>query len=203
MGYSVANKMKNKEISLNTKREFARALKKLLKKEPLNKITVCELLTLTNKSRPTFYYHFRDAPDLIKWTVQDEIINLLEQSKGYEKWYDDLYQIFQYFAVNPTLGRAIYENLDIKQFNAIFREPQNRILLGYIDEVISKEKLHVSQKDRDFIAHFFTGGFTEIIIDWLNNGQKETPEEMRDMFRRTQKDVIVHCLKMADQSHKS
>ena len=113
--------MKNKEISLNTKREFARALKKLLKKEPLNKITVCELLTLTNKSRPTFYYHFRDVPDLIKWTVQDEIINLLEQSKGYEKWYDDLYQIFQYFAVNPTLGRAIYENLDIKQFNAIFR----------------------------------------------------------------------------------
>lgn len=203
MGYSLANKMKNKEISLNTKREFARALKKLLKKEPLNKITVCELLTLTNKSRPTFYYHFRDVPDLIKWTVQDEIINLLEQSKGYEKWYDDLYQIFQYFAVNPTLGRAIYENLDIKQFNAIFREPQNRILLGYIDEVISKEKLHVSQKDRDLIAHFFTGGFTEIIIDWLNNGQKETPEEMRDMFRRTQKDVIVHCLKMANQRHKS
>lgn len=195
--------MKNKEISLNTKREFAWALKKLLKKEPLNKITVCELLTLTNKSRPTFYYHFRDVPDLIKWTVQDEIINLLEQSKGYEKWYDDLYQIFQYFAVNPTLGRAIYENLDIKQFNAIFREPQNRILLGYIDEVISKDKLHVSEKDRDLITHFFTGGFTEIIIDWLNNGQKETPEEMRDMFRRTQKDVIVHCLKMADQSYKS
>lgn len=195
--------MKNKEISLNTKREFAWALKKLLKKEPLNKITVCELLTLTNKSRPTFYYHFRDVPDLIKWTVQDEIINLLEQTKGYEKWYDDLYQIFQYFAVNPTLGRAIYENLDIKQFNAIFREPQNRILLGYIDEVISKQKLHVSQKDRDLIVHFFTGGFTEIIIDWLNNGQKETPEEMRDMFRRTQKDVIVHCLKMAGQSHKS
>ena len=97
----------------------------------------------------------------------------------------------------------LYSQNIFKQFNAIFREPQNRILLGYIDEVTSKDKLHVSQKDRDLIAHFFTGGFTEIIIDWLNNGQKETPEEMRDMFRRTQRDVIVHCLKMANQSHKN
>lgn len=191
--------MKNKEISLNTKKDFAQALKKLLKKEPLDAITVKQLLTLTNKSRPTFYYHFQDIPDLIKWTVKTEIIDLLNKSQGYDNWDNDIYNIFQYFYENPSLGKAFYENLDIKQFDTIFRKPQINVLFGYIDEIISKENLQVRKEDRNFIANFFTGGFTEIVLDWLGNGQQETPKEMKKQFCRTQKNIIVHSLKVASK----
>lgn len=58
--------MRNAEITLQTKRAFSKALKELLRKKPLDKVTVKQLLTLTNRTRPTFYYHFEDIPDLVK-----------------------------------------------------------------------------------------------------------------------------------------
>ncbi|WEV39869.1 TetR-like C-terminal domain-containing protein [Lactobacillus sp. ESL0681] len=192
--------MKNTEISLQTKRDFSGALKQLLKKELLNKITVRELLEVANKTRPTFYYHFEDVQDLIKWTVQDEIIALLNESKGYKKWDEDLYKVLTYFQNNQLLGRAFYDSLDIYQFNLFFRKPQINVLLGYIDEIIKKYHLQVRADDRLFIAEMFTGGFTEIIFDWLGNGQKETPDEIRQRLCRTQQDIIVYSLKVADKN---
>lgn len=192
--------MRNAEITLQTKRAFSKALKELLRKKPLDKVTVTQLLTLTNRTRPTFYYHFEDIPDLVKWTVKDEIISLLQKSNGYDHWDKDLYNIFKYFYNNPSLGRAFYDNLDIKQFNWVFREPQINVLLGYIDEIIKKEHLHVKAEDRKFIAQISTGGFTEIVLDWLGNGQKESPEQIRKKFCRTQENIIVHSLRMADKN---
>lgn len=192
--------MKNAEITLQTKREFARALKELLRKRPLNKVTVGQLLTLTNRSRPTFYYHFEDIPDLVRWTIQDEIISLLKEANGYDHWDKGIYNIFKYFYNNPTLGQTFYNHLSIKQFNCVFREPQIKILLKYIDAIIKKENLHVKAEDRRFIAHIVTGGFTEIVLDWLEDGQKELPEKIRKEFCRTQEDTIVHSLRMADKN---
>ncbi|WEV71005.1 TetR-like C-terminal domain-containing protein [Lactobacillus sp. ESL0785] len=189
--------MKNAEITLETKRAFSKALKQELQRRSLNKITVKRLLIATNKTRPTFYYHFKDIADLIKWTVQDEIIALLNESKGYSHWDQDLYKILQYFCANRSLGQAFYNCLDIKQFNWVFREPQIKILLGYIDEIIKQENLSVRQDDRKFIAQIFTGGFTEIVLDWLGNGQKESPEKIREELWRTQENVIVHSLRVA------
>lgn len=189
--------MKNEEITLQTKRDFARALKKMLRKQPLNKITVKQLLTLTNRSRPTFYYHFEDIPDLVKWTVQDEIISFMKESNGYNHWDEDIYNIFSYLYNNQSFVHAFYDHLNIKQFHEIFRELQINLLLRYIDEIIKKENLHVKVDDRRFIAQIFSGGFTEIVLDWLEHGQKETPEQIKKEFCRTQEDTIVHSLRNA------
>lgn len=124
----------------------------------------------------------------------------MQKSNGYDHWDKDLYNIFKYFYNNPSLGRAFYDNLDIKQFNWVFREPQINVLLGYIDEIIKKEHLHVKAEDRKFIAQISTGGFTEIVLDWLGNGQKESPEQIRKEFCRTQENIIVHSLRMADKN---
>lgn len=192
--------MKNTEITLQTKRDFANALKELLRKQPLNKVTVKQLLTVTNRSRPTFYYHFEDIPDLVRWTVKDEIISLLKESDEYNHWDNGIYNIFQYFYKNPSLGRAFYNHLNFKQFNWVFREPQINVLLRYIDEIIKKENLQVKAEDRRFIAQISTGGFTEIVLDWLEHGQKESPEQIRRKFCRTQEKIIVHSLRMADKN---
>ncbi|WEV50390.1 TetR/AcrR family transcriptional regulator C-terminal domain-containing protein [Lactobacillus sp. ESL0731] len=186
--------MKNSELSLKTKKEFSSALKVELKHHPLNKITVTSLLKATNRTRPTFYYHFKDISDLIKWTVQKEVINLLNETKGYDHWDTDILKVLNYFYENQALAKAFYNNLDMYQFNQIFRNPQVKILLGYIDDIISRDKLKICQQDRLLIAKFFTGAFSAIVLDWIAYGQKETPEEIREQLCRTQQDIIIDCL---------
>lgn len=58
--------MKQKEISLTTKRDLAAALKKLMARKPINKITVCELVDECGMNRNSFYYHFDDIYGLFK-----------------------------------------------------------------------------------------------------------------------------------------
>ena len=58
--------MTHKEISLNTKKKLASALKQAMKKKPFGKITVSELIKTCGINRNTFYYHFEDIYALLK-----------------------------------------------------------------------------------------------------------------------------------------
>ena len=52
--------MKHNEQSQQTKQALSEALKAMMKKKPLNKITVRELVEDCGVNRKTFYYHFED-----------------------------------------------------------------------------------------------------------------------------------------------
>lgn len=58
--------MKQKEISLATKKALAAALKKLMVNKPISKITVRELVAECGINRNSFYYHFEDIYALFK-----------------------------------------------------------------------------------------------------------------------------------------
>ena len=71
--------MRNEEISLNTKQELSAALKWTMEKKPLSKITVSELVRTCDINRNTFYYHFNDIYDLLKWTFEQEAIEVVKK----------------------------------------------------------------------------------------------------------------------------
>ena len=53
--------------SQSTKQVLAQALKQLMEKKTLKKITVGDICTLSGMSRKGFYYHFHDKYDLANW----------------------------------------------------------------------------------------------------------------------------------------
>ena len=73
--------MKHEEISLTTKRALAAALKDAMARKPLQKITVTELIQAADVNRKTFYYHFSDIYELLKWTLEEEA---LDEVKHYD-----------------------------------------------------------------------------------------------------------------------
>lgn len=56
------------------------ALKNAMKSKSLSKITVSELIEACGVNRKTFYYHFQDIYDLLKWTLEQEELRLLKSS---------------------------------------------------------------------------------------------------------------------------
>ena len=71
--------MKQKDMSLATKRDFAAALKKLMAAKPISKITVHELVAECGMNRNSFYYHFEDIYALFKWMVEAEAVEIVKQ----------------------------------------------------------------------------------------------------------------------------
>ena len=61
-----------------TKKAFADAIKHLLKKKSLAKISVKDIVQYCNISRNTFYYHFKDIPDVVEFILKKKWDEILE-----------------------------------------------------------------------------------------------------------------------------
>ena len=70
--------MKHEVTSLNTKKQIAASLKKLMKEKTFSKITVSEIVADCNINRKTFYYHFEDIYALLKWIFDIEAIEIVK-----------------------------------------------------------------------------------------------------------------------------
>ena len=53
---------------------FAKAIKSLIKKQPLDKITVTDIVSTAGKTRQTFYRHFQDKYDLVNWYFEKLVL---------------------------------------------------------------------------------------------------------------------------------
>lgn len=65
-------------MSLKTKRALVDALKHAMEHKKLSKITVSELITACNINRKTFYYHFHNIYELLKWMLEQEAIEVVK-----------------------------------------------------------------------------------------------------------------------------
>ena len=66
--------MKYEVTSMNTKKTLASSLKKLMHEQTFSKITVSDIVKDSGLNRNTFYYHFADIYDLLKWMLDQEAI---------------------------------------------------------------------------------------------------------------------------------
>ena len=64
------------------KAQYGRALKALMFKKDLSKISISDLCRYTNTNRHTFYYHFKDIPELIQWLYCDEVDSRMKRYDG-------------------------------------------------------------------------------------------------------------------------
>ena len=61
------------------KMRFAKAFVELALHEPVDKVTIGQIVDAVGKSRKTFYYHFVDKADLIRWLFRYDIACELER----------------------------------------------------------------------------------------------------------------------------
>ena len=169
--------MTHEELSRQTKEAYATSLKKLLMKKSLQKISIGELSAACSKNRNTFYYHFTDIYDLMRWVLQQECNHVLEQINPYGNAEDALRYILNYINKNRTSIRKIYESMGHDEMRKIYYSNFYTLLNAVIQG--GEEKMNVSVPDefRDFLTAFYTEAFAGMIVQWIKKENAETPEE--------------------------
>ena len=78
-------------MAQRTEKAIANALKKLLAKRPLNKITISDIANECGINRMTFYYHYRDVYDLIECIANEELKGALEGKRTLADWQEEVF----------------------------------------------------------------------------------------------------------------
>ena len=94
--------MRHEEISLQTKKALAEALKRAMKQKPFQKITVSELIQDCQINRKTFYYHFDDIYALLKWMLEQEAIEVVKQFDLLVDYEEAIHFVMDYIEQNDS-----------------------------------------------------------------------------------------------------
>lgn len=94
-----------------TKNALADSLKKLMTQKPINKISIREITDDCGFKRLTFYYHFEDIYDLLKWTLRRELLVPLEKSGAFSTWQESGLYLLEYLKSNKTLALSVLDSV--------------------------------------------------------------------------------------------
>ena len=99
----------------STKDELEKALKALLLKKPLDKITIADLTKQCGISRMAFYYHFKDIYDLVEWSCIEDAKRALNGKKTKDTWQAGLLDIFAAIYENKPFIMNAYHSINREQ----------------------------------------------------------------------------------------
>lgn len=154
-----------------TRRAIMESFWQLLDERPLNKISVKDIVEACGINRNTFYYHFRDIPDLIEAIVKEEADLVVREHARV----DSMEQCLS-IAVNFILRNR---RAALHMFNSGNRDIYERYLMQTCDEVVKNylntafSDRRVSPQDWEIIAKCYSWQCYGLFIDWLNDGLKE------------------------------
>lgn len=158
-----------------TRRLLIDATMKLIVEEGYKAVTIREIVKVADVNRSTFYLHFRDKQDILE-QIQEDIFNELAESVKYQTYtYESV--LHEYKRSKKPIKTHITMLEHIQK-----HEPFYKIMLAEgefrkrVTFVIKAEVLRF--KDNIWEATFMADGTVGLILYWLENGMKESIDEM-------------------------
>lgn len=190
-----------------TKDALRSGLLQLMKKKPINEITVKELTELVDINRATFYNHYRDIYDLLA-SIEKEMYEEIQRTLNRYTLNKEIYQQRISFSAGQTplplfleIFHFLVENLEMCLFllndkgdSEFIEKVLNYGKHKYIEEwqkIYHVQNLELLEATYAFIA----SGFMGLIRYWLANGMKQSPQEMASIAEK----VILMSMKMFEK----
>lgn len=170
--------MADRATTINTKRMLARSLRAAAAQKPLSKITVSEIVAASGVNRKTFYYHFRDVPELLEWVLADEAIDRVhafELPREFDRAVDFS---LRYVERNRAFLRNAYDALGQDKLRSLFYTDFQTLVGALVDERCGASGEAADPEYADFLVHFCTEGLAAQIIDWIHERSQHDRETL-------------------------
>lgn len=160
--------MKHEITNLYTKKALSDALKKLMEGKPFSKITVSELIADCGLNRKTFYYHFQDMRDLLRWTLRQEAIDVVKSFDLATDYEAAILFVIDYLEKNQHILNCIYDSIGRDELKLYLYEDFTEVANMIIATAENKLGKQISEEYRKLLIIFYTEGITGIVIEWLH-----------------------------------
>lgn len=156
-----------------TKYAFASAIKSLVKKRSLDKITVIDIVRESGMTRQTFYRHFCDKYDLVNWCFEKLVLQSFRQMASGSSLEEALHLKFTF----------IKRELDF--FKEAFRLDDYNSLVNYDFQCIYefyqtniKNRGLTYTEDIDFLLRMYCRGSIAMTVEWVLKDQPVSKEHI-------------------------
>ncbi|NBI05509.1 TetR family transcriptional regulator [Senegalia massiliensis] len=180
-----------------TKRALASSLKKFMEKRPLNKISVREIVEDCGVNRKTFYYHFSNIYDLVRWMFEEEAIEVVKQYDLITDYKDAILFVMNYVEKNNHICNCALDGLGRNELKHFFQKDFLSIV-GNIVEQLS-ENMDVPSDYKIFIINFYTEALAALLISWIQDKDHKDKEDMVKYISITLYETIKQALKTAER----
>ena len=157
-----------------TKKALVAAAAELLKKKPLDKITIKEITDTCGLTRNTFYYHFQDIYDLLGWMLIKEADEILMRFSEEEQWEDGFLEGLTFLYENKKIIYHIYKTINRGDLEKYLNKVGEVYALRLVN--IQAEGLDVSREAVKTAADFYINAFVGTVLRWIENDMDNPPE---------------------------
>lgn len=170
--------MTHTETSLKTKKKLASSLKHFMMSKSLDKITVTDIVKNCNVNRKTFYYHFEDIYDLLKWILAEEAVAVVKQFDLMVDYKEAILFVIDYVEKNAHILVCAYDTLGREEMRRFLYQDFISIIQSLIDSV-EKELGVFAEKDfKQFLSNLYAESLAGILIEWFKNPGNQNKEQI-------------------------
>lgn len=162
-----------------TEKAIKESFVKLLNEKPLSKITVKDIVEDCGINRNSFYYHYRDIPDLLEKIVAEITSAAIERYPSINSLGECLSASMSFVLENRRAVFHIYNSVSRDMFEKALMKLCGYVVGRYVDTAF--EKKNVSDRDKALFVRCLKCELFGLIIDWLNEGMKD--DAIKDLER--------------------
>ena len=196
----------NKQTDNNTKSIdmlLADSFKSLVKKKPIEKITIREITDLAGVIRPTFYNHFQDKYELLEWIIVTEIFDPMEPlidrgelSQAVEAGLNAILKEKEFY---DRASRLTGQN----SFREIMADHVAGVILSRLSETTLREKIYYQWLTPKRVAYFFAGQIVYTVMEWMEDGMKVPPRELVGSFMYFCSHSVIDMVEMVEEENRA
>lgn len=187
--------MKHSVTTYNTKKLMAESLKRFMIKKPFSKITVSEIINDCGVNRKTFYYHFQDIYELLKWMFEEEAIEIVKHFNLITDYEEALVFVMDYIEENDYIINCAYDSLGRNSMKQFFNADFNEIIFSLITKVEANFNTTLDAEYKKFLCSFYVEALSGALIDWIKNRKNRNREQMTEYLVSTIKGSLTGILK--------
>ncbi|MBO5143924.1 MAG: TetR family transcriptional regulator [Lachnospiraceae bacterium] len=161
-------------MAIDMKKNIVEAAKRLLFEKNVKKLTVTNIVEECQITRQAFYYHFEDVPDMVRWSLEQDTEQFLQeiQAQG------DAEKGLRYFFL--TAVNAISHVKKGIQTN--YRDEIEKLLEQYIyhffEAAAENRKMHqiYSRSELQFILRYHSQAVMGLLRGWTSDDTENLNE---------------------------
>ena len=135
-----------------TKEIIAKTFTELLDEKPMSKITVKDIVERCGVNRNTFYYHFKDIPDVVEFILKKKWDEILEHPQDRASILECMEEMADLVRNNRKVMLNVYRSVKKDTFLFYMNEISNYIIMEYFRKnAVQKKtvrKLTIQERDR-------------------------------------------------------
>ena len=180
-------------MAQTTKNAIRKGFLDLLEQRPLDKISVVDIADHCGVNRNTFYYHFRDIPDVVEFVLKRKWDEIQEAPQEKNSILECMEEMADLVRNNRKVMFNVYRSVKKDTFLFYMNEISNYIIMEYFRK--NADQFDLDEGEIRILIQYYKCLFMGFLMEWLDNNLKsDFGEEMRQASRLFEKHPELHAV---------